>query len=220
MLTSALAGLSILIVGDSHLTVPYYLIDSLHSGLEEQGAEVRTFGVCGTNPSDWLKPTEGTCGAAEREPGGKVKVLPASTSTIEIDQMIARYKPNLLVVVMGDTLGAYKEPVFPKTWAWQQVTGLTQAIAKAGTACVWIGPPWGTEGQKFHKTEVRTRQVSAFLASNVAPCEYIDSTQLSKPGEWATSDGQHFTRSGYQSWGKALTQELLESPTVQKLEKK
>lgn len=220
MLTLLLAGLSILVVGDSHLTAPYYLIDSLHTGLEKQGAEVRSFGVCGTTPSDWVKSVEGTCGAAERTPEGKLKVLPSNTSTVPIDQLIAKYKPDLLVVVLGDTLGGYKDLTFPKTWAWQQVTGLTKAIAKTGTPCIWIGPPWGTEGVTFRKSESRTKQVSAFLATNVTPCEYIDSTQLSKPKEWATSDGQHFTRSGYQAWGNALTRELLASSMIKKLEKK
>lgn len=219
MLTSLLTGLSILIIGDSHLTAPY-LIDSLYTGLEKQGAEVRIFGVCGTNPQDWLKSVDGNCGAAERAPSGETKILPTNTSTIPIDKLIAKYKPDLLVVVMGHTLGAYKNTVFSKTWVWQQVTGLTKAISATGTACAWIGPPWGSEGQEFGNTELRTKQVSAFLATNVAPCEYIDSTQLSEPKEWATRDGLHFTRSGYQAWGNALTNEILTLPIIKKLEKK
>jgi len=220
MLTSLLTGLSILIIGDSHLTVPYYLIDSLHAGLEKQGAIVRTLGVCGTDPGDWLKPTKGTCGAAEREPGGQAKVLDVNTETVPIDKLISQYHPNLVVIVMGDTMAGYKQASFPKTWAWQQVTGLTQAIAKTGTACIWVGPAWGTEGKKFNKTEQRTKEVAAFLASNVSPCEFIDSTKFSKPKEWATTDGQHFTKTGYQSWGNAITQAIVDSNVVKELKKK
>lgn len=220
MLASVLTGLSILIVGDSHLIAPSYLIDSLHTNLEERGASVQTVGVCGSTPSDWLTTTPGTCGAAERAPGGEVKVLPVNTPTQPISQLIGKYKPDLVVVVMGDTIAGYKDATFPKSWAWQQVTGLTKEIAKNKTACVWIGPPWGSEGQKFQKTDARTKQVSSFLASNVAPCEYIDSLTLSKPGEWPSTDGQHLNRTGYQAWGDALTQTLLNSPTLKKLEKK
>jgi len=220
MLTSVLAGLSILIIGDSHLTVPYYLIDSLHMGLERQGAQVHTIGVCGANPGDWLKPVKGTCGAAERRGDAAVQVLDVNTPATPIDQLLAQDKPDLVVIVMGDTMAGYQQATFPKTWAWQQVTALTQTVAKANTACVWIGPAWGTEGGKYQKTFARAKQVSAFLSSNVAPCQYIDSLTLSKPGEWATTDGQHFTKSGYEAWGKALTQQLAESPIVQELKKK
>lgn len=221
MLTSVLTGLSILIVGDSHLTTAHTLIESLHSGLEQNGAEVRSLGVCGSNAGDWLQTVKGTCGAAQREPGGEVQILDASAATTTpIDALITRYKPDLLVIVMGDTMAGYKDASFPRAWAWQQVTSLTKEIAKADTRCIWIGPAWGSEGSKFQKSPARTQQISSFLASNVAPCEYIDSLKLSKPGEWATTDGQHLTRSGYQAWGQALTQQILQSPIVKKLEKK
>jgi lysophospholipase L1-like esterase len=46
--------------------------------------------------------------------------------------------------------------------------------------------------------------MSQFLASNVAPCTYIDSLTFSKPGQWVTTDGQHFTVAGYKAWGTAI----------------
>lgn len=220
MLTSVLAGLSILIVGDSHLTVPYYLIDSLHTGLQQHGAQVHTMGVCGANPGDWLTSSEGTCGAAQRRGSEPAEVLARSTPTQPIDQLLAQEKPDILVVVMGDTIAAYSQPTLPKAWAWQHVTAFTQEVSKTGTTCVWVGPAWGTEGGKYKKTFARVKQVSAFLESNVAPCHYIDSLTLSKPGEWATTDGQHFTRSGYEAWGKALTHQFVNLPAVQELAKK
>lgn len=217
MLASILSGLSILVIGDSHLASRSYLIDSLHTNLENQGASVYTIGVCGSKPSDWLQVTPGTCGAAEREAGGEVKVLPNSEPTRPIKQLIETHKPDLVMVVMGDTLGGYEDPTFSRSWAWQQITSLTKEIAKTQTACVWIGPTWGSKGDKLHKTETRIKQVSSFLASNVAPCEYIDSLQLSAPGDWPAIDGQHLNRTGYQAWGDALSQKLLESPTLKKL---
>lgn len=220
MLASVLTGLTILIVGDSHLTVPYYLIDSLHTGLEKQGAQVHTLGICGTDPGDWLSSVKGDCGAAERRGTAPAQVLKMDTPTTPIDALIANDKPDLVIVVMGDTIGAYKQASFPKTWAWQQVTSLTKAIAKTDTACLWVGPAWGTEGGKYQKTFARVKLVSSFLASNVAPCGYIDSLKLSKPGEWATTDGQHFTQAGYQAWGGALVEQVLAAPVVAQLKKK
>jgi lysophospholipase L1-like esterase len=54
--------------------------------------------------------------------------------------------------------------------------------------------------------------MSQFLAANVAPCTYIDSLTLSKPGQWITTDGQHFTVAGYQAWGTAIGSALAKLP--------
>lgn len=216
MVTSLLAGLTILIVGDSHLTAPNYLISTLHDGLTQQGAVVHTLGVCGSNPGDWLKATPGDCGQGERRGKEAPVFKPSGAQTRPISELIAADKPNLVVVVMGDTMAGYDKAAFMKTWAWQNTTQFTKAIAATGTACVWIGPSWGTEGGKYKKNFARVQQVSSFLSSNVKPCTYINSLELSKPGEWPTVDGQHFTESGYKSWGKALTQAIVETVDTKK----
>ncbi len=74
---------------------------------------------------------------------------------------------------MGDTIGGYKQPTFPRAWAWQQVTALTKEIGATGVKCAWVGPAWGSEGGKFGKTFDRVRETSEFLANNVAPCTYV-----------------------------------------------
>ena len=66
MLASLLTGLSILMVGDSHLSEPGYLVDTLHDQLVAAGAQVHTYGVCGSTPGDWVKSVPGTCGGAAR----------------------------------------------------------------------------------------------------------------------------------------------------------
>ncbi|VFR29545.1 Cell morphology protein [plant metagenome] len=219
MVTSILAGLSILVIGDSHLT-SNYLITTLHDNLSAQGAQVHTIGVCGANAGDWLKVTPGTCGGAERI--GKGKIVPAGSAakTTPITQLLQKDKPDLVVIVMGDTMAGYTTPQFPKTWIWQQVTSLTKEIGKSQTACVWVGPAWGSEGGKYNKTFPRVKMMSSFLSSNVAPCGYIDSLKFSKPGEWTTTDGQHFTASGYKTWGDAITKQILVTPEVKAIKKK
>jgi hypothetical protein len=219
MITSFLAGLTILIIGDSHMTVPTHLITSLHDDLVAQGAHVHSLGICGANAGDWTKASPGTCGGSERVDNGPVKVLGANPMTVPIKQLIATDKPNLVIVVQGDTMAAYDKPDFPKTWVWQQVTALTKDIASTNTTCVWIGPAWGTEGGKFGKTFTRVKLMSSFLQANVAPCTYVDSLTFSKPGEWATVDGQHFTGPGYKLWGDAITKTLDALPTVKGLKK-
>ncbi|WJJ94301.1 hypothetical protein [Neopusillimonas aromaticivorans] len=152
MITSVLAGLSILIIGDSHLTAPEYLVTTLHDGLARQGAVVHSIGVCGSTPADWLKATPGDCGASERKGADKPTFSANSATTRPITGLLNEEKPDLVIVVMGDTIANYSGGSFMKTWAWQNTTQLTKAIAASNTACVWVGPAWGTEGGKYKKT--------------------------------------------------------------------
>lgn len=218
--SSLLAGLTILMIGDSHLATPSYLIKDLHENLVQQGAQVHTLGVCGSNAGDWTTTSPGgKCGGAERRGNEKAVVLGNKASTQPVGQLVAADKPDLIIVVMGDTMADYKKAAFPKTWAWQETKKLTKAIGDTKTRCVWVGPNWGSEGGKYGKTYARVEQASTFLSTNVAPCQYIDSLKFSKQGQWATIDGQHLTSQGYASWGKAITDELLASPIVKEAKK-
>lgn len=213
---ATLAGLSILIIGDSHMSNAGYLIDSLHVPLVQAGAKVHSIGVCGSVPADWTTVKQSHCGGADRVNDGPIKYIGSAAATQPVKDVIAKEKIDLIVVVQGDTIGGYKSAAYPRAWAYQQVSALTKDIAASGAACVWVGPAWGTEGGKFGKTYEGVKTVTTFLASNVAPCSYVDSTTMSKPGQWRTVDGQHFTDSGYKQWGAALVQAIAESPVVVK----
>lgn len=219
MAASILAGMTILMIGDSHLAQNGYLITTLHDNLVAEGAKVHTLGVCGSKPGDWLVETAGDCGSAERRDNGKVTVTPGNVKTVDIQKLIAADKPNLVLVVLGDTMAGYKNPAFPKAWAWQQTTGLVKAIKDSGAQCAWVGPNWGSEGGKYGKTNARVQLTSDFLKANVAPCSYIDSLTFSKQGQWATIDGQHLTLPGYKTWGNAINKALLETPAVKDAKK-
>ncbi|GAA0509204.1 SGNH/GDSL hydrolase family protein [Pigmentiphaga sp. GD03639] len=213
MSLSILAGLSLLILGESHLTITGSLIDALHDDLTRQGAKVHSIGACGASAQDWLVQKKVDCGA-DRVGKGRPVIRGADASTTPISTLIAADKPDVVVIIIGDTMASYDKSAFPKTWAWQSVTSLTKAIADTHTRCVWVGPPWGTPGGKYKKNDARVQLMSRFLATNVAPCDYVDSLKFSKPGEWKTVDGQHFTVAGYKAWGSAITQALANSPAL------
>jgi hypothetical protein len=216
---SALMGLSLLVIGESHMTLNNYLRVPLQQALLAQGvAHVHALGACGASPARWLKATQVDCGADQVDNHPAV-VLGREAHTTPITDLIKADKPNLVVVIIGDTMGSYDKPVFPKVWAWQEVTALTKAIADTHTACVWVGPGWGSEGGSYGKNFARVRELSAFLASNVAPCSYIDSLTFAKPGQWPTLDGEHYTQAGYAAWSKAIVGSLEMSPTVLNLRK-
>ena len=67
-MNGALAGLVILAMGDSHMV---YMGPPLHEALEQQGATVNTYGMCGAMPTDWLSP-----GTRNARSSGTVKGRP------------------------------------------------------------------------------------------------------------------------------------------------
>jgi len=215
MPASALAGLSFLIIGSSHLATPTYLIGSLHDRLLDDGAkQVHTIGVCGAQPSDWLKVTPGTCGRGDRlgrEPATRVD---DGVSTTPIKELLAQEKPDALVIVMGDTIATYKSPTMDTAYIDKEVKPLVQAAGEAGVACYWVSPGWGGEGGRYGRTFARVKEFSEYLPKVAAPCKVIDSTKFSQPGEWKTIDGQHYLKSGYKLWGDAIANEIASMPPV------
>ena len=208
---SVLAGLTLLVLGESHMSLENHLMEPLNASLVKQGASVRSIGACGASAGDWLTTKKVDCGA-EQVGNEKIRIKGREATTTPVADLIGKYKPDLVVIVIGDTMASYDKPAFPKTWAWQSVTSLTKAIAATGTKCAWVGPAWGKEGGMYKKNDARTQLMSQFLSTNVAPCTYIDSLKFSKPGQWVTTDGQHFTVAGYKSWGNAIGDALAKLP--------
>lgn len=208
MSTAVLLGLSLVVIGESHLADPTYLMASMHDQLIQKGAKVHTVGVCGATPANWISVTPSDCGRADRIGETPAVRIEAGAGTTPIKDLIANAKANAIIVVSGDTIGSYKAAEFPKAWAYQQVSTLTKAIAETGAACYWVGPGWSNQPGRFGKTHERVQALSLFLSENTLPCTYIDSTKMSQPGEWKTIDGQHYNSSGYRAWGTAIVNAL------------
>ena len=212
---SILMGLSLLILGDSHFGKPDYLITTLQDELIRRGAKVATYSACGSPPSVWLTVRVASCGTAQRVQSGPIaqQTGPAAKTT-PVDQLVASNRPNMIIVAMADTIGGYTRPSMPRDDVQEQVTALTDKLRALNIPCLWVGPSWGTEGGPFMKTFARVQELSAYMATVVSPCTYVDSTKLDKPGEWPTFDGQHYTVAGYRSYGTALAQQIAQMPEV------
>ncbi len=192
-------------LGDSHFASQGYLVTTLQDALLQQGARVVTEAACGAPSGVWTQDHVAPCGAAERVGSGPLHRHNGPNATVPaFGDLIAQYKPNLIVIGAGDTMGGYGQPRFPSDWVESEVNAITLPIKAAGLACVWIGPGWGTEGGPYFKTYAGVRQINSFLSSHVAPCRYIDSTAFAQPGEWPTFDGQHYTQVGYAKWGRSI----------------
>lgn len=208
-----LAGLTVLVIGASHLAKPTYLIKTLHDELTERGAQVHSVGVCGVMPSDWLKKTNSRCGGAERVEAEPIVLSMASAAqTVPFATLLVTQKPDVVVIVMGDNLANYKASNFSRADVKKEVLSLTTLLASKSIRCVWVGPAWGEDNKLAGKTLKRTQEISAFLELQVKPCDYVNSLEMSKPGEWKTTDGQHFFAEGYQAWGGAIANEVEQLP--------
>lgn len=206
MVKAALAGLVILIIGDSHIASKDFLLGSLHDDLVAQGAKVHSYGVCGSQPNDWVAQTELPCGRAERHNTDEPIIDKSpKVKTWSLEQLIAQHHPSLLIVELGDNMGGYGVlPALPKDWISLQTTLMLKPIAAHHLPCIWVGPPWGTEGGPSNKTFARVQELSDYLANAVSPCRYVDSLLFSQPGQWATYDGEHLTPDSYKLWADAI----------------
>lgn len=208
-----LAGLTVLVIGASHLAKPTYLIKTLHDEFSERGAQVHSLGVCGVMPSEWLKATASRCGGAERIEDDPIVLSMASAArTVPFDTLLEERKPDVVVIVMGDNLANYKASSFSRTDVKKEVLSLTTLLASKSIRCVWVGPAWGEDNKLAGKTLKRTQDISNYLETQVKPCDYVNSLEMSKPSQWKTTDGQHFFAEGYQAWGAAIANEVEQLP--------
>jgi hypothetical protein len=207
----ALAGLVILVIGDSHMAGREYLISTLHDSLEAQGAVVHSYGMCGATAQDWLAKTTVSCGRAERhEKAATIADTGKQQFTWTLNEVMDTYHPNLVIVELGDAMAGYGSPQMPRPWIYEQVHALVGHITSHNAGCIWVGPIWGNEGPPYHKTASRVSEVSAFLSQSVAPCGYIDSTRFAAQGQWPTTDGQHLTPAGYRTWGQDIAAQVVQ----------
>jgi hypothetical protein len=205
-MNGALAGLVILVIGDSHMAGRDYLVSSLHDSLESQGASVQTYGMCGASADAWMQRTTVTCGTAERhDRNPPIITKDKQEYTWTINDLLQKHHPNLVIVEAADAMAGYDSPQMPRAWIYEQVHMLTTRIRAANAACVWVGPIWGSPNSGYNKTDARVKEMSDFLSQSVSPCLYVDSTQFARPGQWPTTDGQHLTPSGYRTWGADIT---------------
>lgn len=215
-----LAGLTVLMIGDSHMSTPGYLITTLHDDLMKDGAHVYSYGACGTPSGAWMQAIRPPCGSAFRLDDGPLRVRASEAGfTKPLPELVKLHHPDLIVVINGDTMAGYKDPSISKSWVRDEVKKLTDGIKASGAACVWVGPAWGSEGGKYGKTFAKVKAMSEYLEQIVSPCTYIDSLKMSKPGEWPTipGDGQHFTDPGYVSWGNGIEHAIVTSDILQKI---
>jgi hypothetical protein len=201
-MSAALAGLVILAIGDSQMM---NMLSNLHSQLQDNGATVYSYAMCGSTAADWTAPSTASCGTGMHLDKASVVFDQKTHPGWNISQLIAQHHPNLVIVELADTMAGYGTAQMDVPWIRSQVTGLTGKIAANKISCVWVGPAWGQDTAPYNKTVTRVTEMSKLLASSVAPCAYIDSTTFSRPGEWQTRDGGHLQPDAYRKWSRDIS---------------
>jgi hypothetical protein len=210
-MNGALAGLVILVLGDSHMAGREYLVSSLHDALESAGASVQTYGMCGASADAWMQKTTVTCGTSERHDlSPPIVTKDKQEYTWQINELLQKHHPNLVIVEAADAMAGYDSPQMPRAWIYEQVHMLASRIKATGASCVWVGPIWGSANSGYNKTDARVKEMSQFLSQSVAPCAYIDSTTFARPGQYPTTDGQHLTGPGYRAWGSYIANSVVQ----------
>ncbi len=212
-MTGALAGLVMLIIGDSHIAAMGHFNDALQDGLVAQGATVHAYGVCGAAARDWVYPEPILCGRGERH-NSEPAVLGSDRSLRgwALRDLIAKHHPNLVVIELGDTMAGYGvTPTLPRELIADQVQLLLTPVKAQHLPCIWIGPPWGGDGTgPYKKTAARVEELAHYLPQVVAPCRFIDSLAFSRPGQWQTRDGLHLTVESYRAWDDDLVKSIVQ----------
>jgi len=203
-MSAALAGLVILVIGDSQMMA---MLPNLHSQLEGDGAVVYSYAVCGSTAADWIGPGVASCGTLERLDKAPAVADAKTRPTWNVGNLIAEHRPNLVVIQLADTMAGYGGKM-DTPWIHQQVSGLTAKIAASHVSCVWVGPTWGKDEGPYHRSDGEVQAMSQLLSTTVAPCTYIDSTAFARPGEWPTRDGGHLYPDGYRKWAKAISESI------------
>ncbi|MBE7618181.1 SGNH/GDSL hydrolase family protein [Komagataeibacter sp. FXV2] len=215
-MSALLAGLTLLIIGDSHVAFKDSLLSVLPDEFSRQGAKVVTYAVCSSTAADWVVPTPNNgCGATQRigdEPVKPADMKPAAPP--QIGGLIQKWHPDAVMVILGDTMGAYGQKAVSASWLEEQVKTLTDALGS--TACIWVGPTWGQYSPRYGKTDQRAQELAGLLRADASPpCTYVDGTQLMPRGSISTTDGIHATTASYRAWGDAIIRATL--PDLEKL---
>lgn len=203
-----LAGLTILMIGDSHLTFKNTLLANLPEAFVAQGAKVVTYGLCSSKPEDWVdeKPVN-ACGYTQRIGTEHITLsMNKNDAPPNVQTLIQQWHPDAVIVVFGDAMAGYNQPQMPTDWIKDQVHALVENIGS--TKCIWVGPTWGHYNPRYGKTDARTQELAGLLNKEVQPCHYIDSTKLLDQKSIATEDGLHLTTSDYTKWGNELVKAI------------
>ncbi len=187
---------SILIIGDSHSVGPFgrTLDQSLRT---EPDTQVRLEASCGSVIRWWYTGHVTPCGYLSISSKGEHTNLPKAKTPL-LETLIHDSKPDQIIIELGSNyLRGY-----PDETLISDAKRLLMDIKKAGSSCVWIGPP------SMRKFKNELSPFISKLEKMVTPqCLWINSLPLTHYPETG-GDGVHYESPGLSeigvNWAKAV----------------
>jgi lysophospholipase L1-like esterase len=114
-------------------------------------------------------------------------------------KILAAHRPELLVVGLGANDTAADA-------FYGDLASFVDATKRAGAKVIWVGPPTATDA----RTDLRHRAVTDALRSTLPTygVPFVDARGMTAQLQHAP-DGVHFTRTGYDTWARALAPQIL-----------
>ncbi len=195
MASPILAGLTILMLGDSHFATQGYLVTTLQDALIQQGAKVVTEAACGAPAGVWTEAGSAPCGTAERVQSGPIKKDHTEARPRRpIDELIGRYHPNLDHHRVGRHHGRLR-PARPARPVDRRAVSRPDAAHPGGQHALRLDRArLGHRGRALLQ-DLRPGAGAERLprAPRWRPAATSTRTKFAQPGEWPTFDGQHYT---------------------------
>lgn len=213
-----LAPADVLYVGDSESLG--YFGDNIHKWVaatpdpkSRTPLSVRSFWTCGADVISWMSGGVSYCGARRCiSPGvctrdqGRGHVPYGS-----LKSYLAAVRPRVTIVSLGTNFLTEREFYSRNYYRYylKRAQDLAEQIARAGSACIWVGPPQASLRTK--PAEDYERFDADFAAAvQAGGCNYIDSNPLSDRSYVLPHDGEgiHYRGDGEKQWSAAVWKEM------------
>jgi hypothetical protein len=201
-------GTKVLQIGDSHTVGPFG--QAMDRALRKTGAEVATYGSSGSSPQNYIDGT-GTVWYSETHGDGVPHVSPYGEyhATPKLEELIAREKPNLLLVNLGTNFRS-TTPEFMR----HQVDEIGEIARQHNLPLIWVGAPkWA----KDNSDPSDIQAVDTVMKAAVAPYgTYLPSSQFIPRYNGDDAQGIHYTgRAGVataQKWADGVFHAIAGTP--------
>ena len=179
----------ILFIGDSHVAGRFgSTMDELLT--QVPNAQIASYGSCGSIAQGWMKNGKTTCGAFSHVHSATEITAPHHTTsapTPQIQELLASFKPNYLIVELGANYGPVildQGGSLSKTRA--DLKQFVQIIRDAGVKCLWVSMP---DSRRLKPQQAAILEETQDAIRGV--CEFFDSTSVtSYPA--TGGDGIHY----------------------------
>ncbi len=194
----------------------YRAISSTRDPVTSQNLTVGSIWICGSDAEDWTNGGVSSCGAracdsdkncsrTDRHASSKPVRYPGLRAYLE------KVQPRITLIALGANVLTRPLPDFSRFYPayFKALSQLLGEISRAGSLCIWIGPPQLSPLTKPLTTYAKFNR-DLRIAVRHGNCLYIDSNQLSDRSyiQPADKEGVHYQKEGELLWARRTWPQL------------